>query len=495
MDCSPSAVRALLTTRYLPAKDRIKYALPDSCVLHDNSHANPIFQQGERFLQVLWNERCWGRPLRLRDGRKLDVRSPGTWNPAAGPDFTGATLVVDGALRHGAVEVHCREGDWFGHGHHKDAAYRAVCLHVVGQSSRRSACTDDGRQPPCLILADCVAEELRGPTLSALENYPYSRQVPPGACALRWMDLSDSQIQAFLAAAGLSRFREKARRLLSAIEEKGAEQAVYEGLMDGLGYRSNRTAFAELARKAPLERLRRRADAFECAAALFGTAGFLPDPSTPRRCRGRQPVVRQLWDRWWHEGVPVVEAAWSRRGVRPANWPERRLAAGVLLLEDMRFAPAATLRRLGQTCENPRVLLRALETAFRRPASRAVDWMEALEMPSTACSLGKRRVQDMVVNLVLPYLAAEGARTEDGNLLKLTEGAFLAAPRCQSNRALQETAHRLVFPPSRTRQVLTRACHQQGLLGIRRDFCLPLGTDCLRCPLAKQSSEKYIERL
>ena len=56
--------------------------------------------------------------------------------------------------------------------------------------------------------------------------------------------------------AGAERLRLKAARLAGLIEEKGADQALYEELMAALGYKQNRLPFRHLARVVPLAALR-----------------------------------------------------------------------------------------------------------------------------------------------------------------------------------------------------------------------------------------------
>ena len=486
METALLRARLFLTDRYLPARDRVKCAIPALHAVHEDSNATPFLQQAERFLQVLWNERCGGAELRTRNGAPITVRSSGTWNSAAGPDFRGARLLVDGRSVRGDVEIHRREADWFAHGHHRDPAYRNVCLHVVALSSGQPAHSDTGTVPPCLVLADCVGDAIREATLQAAAEYPYAQQVPPGRCALQSMHWEDVDIQTWLEAAGLSRFREKTRRLLATIQERGPDQAVYQHLFDALGYRANRGPFRELARTVPLSRLRKGAAPTDCAALLFGTAGLLPDPSRPSMHPEERRTLRHLWDSWWQHGCAPLRTRWTWSGVRPPNRPDRRLAAGVSLLLDTQFCPGTKLLDAARACTDGSELLHRLDQFLTVTPPARAPWLAAIAPDRANRLLGRSRIHDISINVALPYLAAEAVRDEDEVLLRVAESAFLRMPRLQSNRPLQEVEHRLFLPPSRARTVVRRACHQQGLLAIHRDFCLALGTDCLRCPLAHQ---------
>ncbi len=485
METALMRARLLLTDRYLPARDGVKYAIPESDIIRENSNTTPLLQQAEQFLQVLWNERCGGGALHTRDGAELQIHSPGTWNPAGGPDFLRANLAIGGQRLWGDVEIHRREADWFAHGHHRDPAYGNVCLHVVALPSARPAHTDDGRVPPCLVLSECIGETIRQSILAVGEEYSYAAQVPPGRCALQWMDSEDDELRTWLEAAGLSRFREKTRRLLSSLDERGAEQGLYQHLFDALGYRANRRPFRELAGAVPLNSLKQTESALGCAALLFGTAGLLPDPSESTLNQQDRRTLRHLWDRWWQCGASPLQGDWTWSGVRPANRPERRLAAGVSLLINTDFTPGAHLLETARSCTDERELIRRIEDILTIQHEGNAPWLPAVAPSSgNARLLGQSRVQDIATNIALPYLAAEAARRDDSDLLRMAESAFLRMPKLQSNRSLKEVEHRLFLPPSRARRVVQRACHQQGLLAIHRDFCLALSTDCLRCPLA-----------
>src|SRR5258708_32298315 len=82
------------------------------------------FTIAERVVQKIWLrgdfDHC--RAV-LADGRKLEIRSAGTWNLLGGPDFRGASLIIAGQSVTGDVEVHFHATDWRGRGAGDDPAY------------------------------------------------------------------------------------------------------------------------------------------------------------------------------------------------------------------------------------------------------------------------------------------------------------------------------------------------------------------------------------
>jgi hypothetical protein len=251
----------------------------------------------ERLVQCLWyDQRLQTGQLRTADGRPVRVTFPGWWNLEAGPDFRHATLQIgDGPERTGDVEIHLRAEDWLHHRHGHDPLYNDVILHVVlwespGLSAVR---TRAGELLPQIILQHQLAAPLE--TLYDEidpDAYPHNARGHGGSCARTLKDLDPDSVATLLESAGDERFAAKARKFSRWIHRSGPEQAFYEGWMEALGYKANKTAFRALAQQTPLAALaERRAD---LAAILFGTANFLPTVLP----KSRDPHIKRLWNAW-----------------------------------------------------------------------------------------------------------------------------------------------------------------------------------------------------
>ena len=451
--------------------------------LREHTEATQALQFRERFLQVLWNEQRLAADLRTSDGRTLEVVSPGTWNVGAGPDFSAATIRLGGQTLHGAVEVHREAGDWWGHGHHRDPRYDAVILHVVWSAPPQKPSAE---QPPVL----CLAQALDRPWHTLVhelqaELYPYARQVAPGACALRWAATEDQRLRRLLHLAGKARFEDKVRRIHRNGIARGFGQAIFEALFEALGYKNNTDSFRKLARELPLRRLRDCPDATAREAALFGSAGLLPDLSRYAvRPEWRAPA-NELWDQWWQQGLPRLDLTWNRSGTRPYNSPERRLSAGLAVLERADLAPDSWLGGLATAANSPRDLLGMLRSGLSVSGRWDAFATFAVALPRPAKVLGWHRTHDVIVNALLPSLTAWAWQERNHELALLARRTFSAVPALQSNRLLEEATHRFLVPPSRATLLLKRASLQQGLLEIYRSFCLLLHNDCENCPFVK----------
>ncbi|MBN2452239.1 MAG: DUF2851 family protein [Lentisphaeria bacterium] len=468
---------------YAPLREAVRRrAAADHLCEHTEAAGGCQF--GERFLQIVWNEQRLSGPLSTTAGQRLEVLSPGTWNVSSGADFQHAVVRLDGEVRRGPVEVHREAADWYRHGHDRDPAYAEVVLHVVWRQG--------GGEPlpagiPCLELEPHLAQPLRA-LLGELNAavYPYARQVAPGHCAVRWAMTGDGAVQGLLRTAALARFEEKSMRLRRRAVAVGTEQMLYEALFDVLGYVVHRGAFGTLAREVPLEALRQLPDAAAREAMLFGAAGLLPDPSTPDilpEWRGR---LRLLWDGWWRTGGRQIGLRWARSGSRPLNSPERRLAAGCLWLEACGLAPATHVLAIARSAASPREVLQRLRLDLpgRPEWEQTQDFRHRLVRP--AGLLGRARADDLVINVLLPFVHASAQGAGDEARAAVARDAYLSAPRLQSNRKLVEAVHRFLVPPSRSRDVLRHAADQQGLLELYRCFCLALDGDCRACPFAAE---------
>lgn len=469
------------TEAYLRLRSLAWESSPSHRTVREDSDDRAVFQSGERFLQVLWNEQHFVRDLRTTLGEALEIASPGTWNVGPGPDFLNACLAVDGRSVSGDVEVHRHVEDWCRHRHQGDLRYSNVVLHVVWGEP------DDvvrGGPQRCFVLKN----HLTAPWRRLLDRvdadiYPYARRVQPGKCAVQWAFTEADTVSDLLRAAGLARLEDKVVRLQRSGIRRGFDQAVYEHLFEALGYKANQTVFRRLATAVTLRDLRDLDGPEAREAALFGAAGLLPDPTTTKLPPESRSRAERLWDRWWAQGRGRIELAWARSRSRPLNSPERRLAAGAALMTKWGLHPARTLTALASSCETPRELLRQLRQCLAVTSSWDGLASFTTRLPRPAHLLGPDRINDVVVNVVLPFLVAKARQSARNELEDLAVAAYLGAPRLQGNRPLSEVSHRLLVPPSRIREVARRACEQQGMLAIYRDFCLALSNNCENCPM------------
>ncbi len=502
-------------------------AEPQSRALGVAEAAPDAVPLNERTLAAVWNAQ---RPLRgpfwTTRGAPVAIVYRGRWMGGPGPDFQNAILSV-GAERpqRGDIELHLRAADWYAHGHHTDPAYNNVLLHVVytlggargvtGLDEVRPAVTAAGRTVPTLVLAPHLTA---APGELAALALPELGDLSEEPCWERTQGRAVADLQAVLHRAGLARLAEKAARFEADLTvaladlptyeaEAAADQILYAGLCDALGYSANRAPFQALAARVPVRLLaalvadRPAADRQAMLeAALLGAAGLLP---------GQRQRDRDLdWEsaaqadelaRQWRSVQPAITPGapdhdplpWRFAGVRPPNAPARRVAALAHLLTWL-LPQGMTASFVADASAAPDpATVRTRWQARLRVAAPGGFWAEHSDfggrLPGRAGStsrgmdlIGADRAAEMLVNIVAPFCIAWGSLTDRPALGEAATAVYQTHPPLEENqitRAMRDE----VFGP-RAKGAITTACQQQGLIYCHGRTCAE--RRIYECPLS-----------
>ena len=419
----------------------------------------------EMELQAHWFAGDFGRDFRTADGRAARVVQFGVWNREAGPDFAEAAVSLDGgAPARGSIELDPEARDWERHGHAENPDYENVVLHVftrAGTSEFFTRTVQHRHVPQVLLDVASLTSEPPNPQPAAI----------PGRCCAPLRALPEEQAREVLLGAAQFRLRKKAAALATLTELHGADEALYQALAATLGYKSNKLPFTLLAQRLPLKLLRKG----DADALLFGVSGFLPATDLAAFDADTRSYVRGLWERWWprraeFERLAIAPAFWRMAGQRPANHPQRRLAAlaGIIrhwpkirALRD-RCAPAEVHEFFAQLRDE---YWDHHYTVSSRPAAKRM------------ALVGASRVTEMLANVFFPLaIAADPTRW--------TGFKTLRAPL--ANQRVEVAALRLFADSPRAGEFLKFAALQQGLLQVYEDFCLRDASDCEQCPFPRQ---------
>jgi hypothetical protein len=466
----------------------------------------------EHLLHLLWQrQELLRQPLMALDQQPVTIYRRGRWGRGSGPDFVDAKLRLgDGPIRVGAVEVHVQSSDWFRHGHDQDAAYSKVLLHVVWHNDlgARALVDVNGREIPQLALSAALPTPLAEvQRLLEDERRPIGHEAMVTPCQQALLEMSAETIGQLLDLAGEERWRQKANRIALRVGRRGVEQALYETLMESLGFQGNRMPFWQLARLAPVARIREAFATVEpppiqLQAILYGVSGFLRHWQTERRsfapvCEAYVATLTTYWE-------PVAsrfpecldERQWRTVGIRPANYPQRRLAAaGYLLagltrqsLMDYCFTP---IRPIEPHAPGQQLLHCLRELAGRLRVTGEEDFwrrrhaMAGREHSRPSDLLGPGRAMTMVVDVLLPAAAALAQLDCEASALEAIRALYACHPRLPSNEITREMV-RQFFGANRARAaVVNSACRQQGLIQLYREFCLNDLETCEECALPR----------
>lgn len=395
----------------------------------------------ESALHAAWRRADGSRAsLTTADGRCYRVLYSGMPGGSIGPDFRDAVFESeDGSELHGDVEIHRDAADWYAHGHHTDDRYGRVIFHAVCALSRDHRRTVNS-------LGMNVAEIGIAPLIDGDDAARLVTQNHEGGDTE-----SDNAADGWLDEAGDEWFAQRMASRRLDIERFGPDLALQMSIFEALGYPRNREQFRLLAQRLPwafLARFSHRNDlgeALESApdsdvrranAVLRWAAGF---DARPEWC----PVPRLFGE----------TPQWQRAGTRPSNRPEARVSAAAHLV-------ARWWRDGGPLRSTVDMVTASIRASDLRAAYQIGDGV-----------LGRGRAGEIVVNAVLPTVAAWAQIGGDGVLYRKTMHLYRQHPSLSTNSILRE-ATRVMFKRRAPIEELTGARRQLGAMHIYRTMLL-----------------------
>lgn len=463
----------------------------------------------ERLLQCIWYDRLFDENrLKTRDGRRVVVNSPGTWNLESGPDFKNADITIDGRRQKGDVELHVESAGWRAHGHSRDPQYDRVVLHVAltARGGDSPPLSRHGTEIPELVLWDYLADSLKVLRCALRpEEYPYRSMRNFGRCQGLLQHLPPEAGERLLLLGGDARIIVKQRRFGYEVERSDFDQVAYSAILEGMGYKSFTGQFGTLARKLPYDRLRRRvmsaaqADGantvFLSQALLLNAAGLLPDAGGGENPEARVHYrrLRLLIKKYGLDGASEEAIEWKAAPARPANRPERRIA-GISYL----------LSRSYEDGLSGLVLDRMLQPDRRKAQADCVDLLTGAHdefwsfhystrgkrLSRPAAIVGRGRAQTILVNAFVPLALLHARTAGSPESEERVHTLFQKMPSLPANSVTRLMEYRMFAGPQK-RRVFRSARAQQGLLQIFADWCSEDPT-CENCGIFAGLQSGYI---
>lgn len=282
----------------------------------------------ENFLSFIWRFRLFNTTkLFCADGEALQVIHPGTLNKHAGPDFSGAKLLIDQTAWVGHVEIHLKSSDWLLHGHQNDSFYDSVILHVV---YKHNSCIyrTNGSQVPVLVLENLFSDQLLSnynELISSINLFPCQRHIP---------GLDQIVIDGFLSRVIIERFEQRSEDVFHKLEECHGDwdQTFYYFMARSFGFKVNVLPFELLADALPHHIFSKHKDnAVQIAALIFGQAGFLDQQffeDYPIQLQTEYSFLKRKY-----RLISVDRNLWKFLRMRPQNFPTIRLAQFAALVQ------------------------------------------------------------------------------------------------------------------------------------------------------------------
>lgn len=405
----------------------------------------------ESTLAKLWQRRAARQEwFRTSQGRRVRVLYPGRPGTSAGPDFRNALLHFEGeGVVQGDVEIHIRQQHWYAHGHREDPNYNGVVLHAALDLHPEPTQRQSGGEVPVVSLT---------PLLPPEESSPSDADGESRSTGAVWSILAGSgypppdspgELGELLDRAGDERFLGKSRRFRKFLAEQSREQALYEGIMEALGYRNNQQPFVRLASLAPYAALEREAGRVPADSLVETLESWLLQLSglpTERGTRFFALPRRGL-------GSPMDPREWHCFRVRPANHPHRRIVGAARLLA----------RCFDGTLDGG--IINGLSLAAASGIPRRLT--EALTVSGGGVTyIGAARAKEVAVNVALPFLHGLAETHGDGGAAANCLGLYRRFGKLAGNEVEREMAGLLSVAGVPLPKLNAR--RQQGLIHLQR---------------------------
>lgn len=504
----------------------------------ENKYQSILRNQGinEKFVQCLWVDQLFRKGLlETAEGQKLEILSPGRWNLEGGPDFQFGKLKFWSdkskasceKIIVGDIEAHVLASSWKTHGHNKDKAYDRVILHVFlyRDNPGESALNSSGLEVPQLELLPLLSLPLPdlGKQIRQYE-YPFKNPGSRGKCYEILLSLSSEKLEALLDHFGDIRFIDKSAgfsHLFPNIGREGnsqnaaqdREQLVYKLTMEAMGIRNNRLQFARLASLFDAVKVRKllnsqpsrkRLNVLE--STLVNLAGFLPVWTTMSELdRGSKLYLARLQrdisardknaknEAAFYKSIAEMEAEgehlgkeWQFRGMRPANYPVRRIAGMSHLLVNCLPAGifAAVQKILKENDAFPAPVLAALIKLFKERSPSYWNYrytFNGKKLPGSVALVGKDKMMVILINVILPLYFAQAWLNWDITLGRKIYLLWCRIPNQAMHNVHRYMQTRLLGNAHEKWKIIHSSRRQQALIHIYQSYCQSAEKSCQDC--------------
>ena len=419
----------------------------------------------EQLLHYVWKHKIFSlKELKTTTGQQVEVIDTGLANTDAGPGFFNAKLKLDGVLWIGNIEIHERSSDWFKHGHHADAGYNSVILHIASEIDTEISRSNGERIPQIqLICPEAVRTNYK--ELLETDSYPPCYRIIPS--------LSPFTAHSWMSALQMERFEQKATLLNERLKrcQGNWEDAFFITLARNFGFGLNGDAFETWAHQLPFRAVdKHRNDLFQIEAIFFGQAGILEDSDGD----GYYLRLKKEYTYLQHKFglIPMDASLWRFLRLRPANFPHIRIAQ----LACLYHRAYGLLSRImeTETLQGVRDILKGGTSEY---------WLTHYTFggssPSRPKTLSNTSLDLLIINTVVTFLYAYGLH-KGNRVLCARAGSFLEELKAENNyitRMWEQCGMKA-----------SNAADSQALIQLKKEYCDK--KKCLYCRIGYE----YLKR-
>ena len=419
----------------------------------------------EQLLHYVWKHKIFPlKELKTTTGQQVEVIDTGLANTDTGPGFFNAKLKLDGVLWIGNIEIHERSSDWFKHGHHADAGYNSVILHIASEIDMEISRSNGERIPQIqLICPEAVRTNYK--ELLETDSYPPCYRIIPS--------LPPFTAHSWMTALQMERFEQKATLLNERLKrcQGNWEDAFFITLARNFGFGLNGDAFETWAHRLPFRAVdKHRNDLFQIEAIFFGQAGILEDSDGD----GYYLRLKKEYTYLQHKFglIPMDASLWRFLRLRPANFPHIRIAQ----LACLYHRAYGLLSRImeTETLQGVRDILKGGTSEY---------WLTHYTFggssPSRPKTLSNTSLDLLIINTVVTFLYAYGLH-KGNRVLCARAGSFLEELKAENNyitRMWEQCGMKA-----------SNAADSQALIQLKKEYCDK--KKCLYCRIGYE----YLKR-
>lgn len=413
----------------------------------------------ESFLHYLWQFQYLDKKdLVTTAGEHIEVFHPGIKNSHSGPDFSNARVRIGQLEWRGSVEIHINASGWHAHHHDDDPAYENVILHVVWEDDKPIVRLDNSPMP--------TLELKKRIDLNLWDRYrrlfASAESVP---CAKSWPSVDDFIKHAMLDRVLVQRLETKAIAATELLEHVQGdwEETCYQLLFRNFGFKVNNDPFLQLAQGLPYNIIRKHINnPLQVEALMFGLAGFLEKVKEDEYSNLLKREYNLFQKKYGLEKKQMHKSQWRFLRLRPANFPTVRLAQLASLIVSRNQLFSAIL-----DTENYKEFYSWLNVAQSEYWKSHYQFGKKSE---SVPSLGKSSVQNIIINTIVPLLAAYSLTHDDQRYMDRAVGLLQHIPAEKNTiiKRWQELGY-----------TVKTAFDSQALIELHNSFCMK--RRCLEC--------------
>jgi len=447
----------------------------------------------ESFISRIWTSPEYYEDLKTLDNKSVEILSYGIPNNDAGADFKETLIKIDGIIYSGDIEIHKSFSDWDSHKHKADAKYNKVILEVVFWEDENAAQNSsvNKRKIPTVILSKFLKTSIHNIWQEIINNPSPKFQIP---CFKENTAIESDFKRNWLDDLGSDRLiyrMERIKNRISFLSEENEliskkyiwEKVFIEYTFEALGFSKNKSQFLKLSRILNLRKIKQYCtDLKSFDSTLFYVSGFLNKQEDDS---GYVTDLKNIWKELSTKLKPETmdKSEWNFFRLRPKNFPTVRLAIASGLCYEV--LQNDLFKRIIFCAKSSKNLIKDISDIFSN-LEFSEYWKSHYDFnkanKSSANILGKERIYDIIINVIIPILYFYSKSFNDEELFIKVKKVYKTTKDKSKNTILEIMKNQLGVTP----QTISES---QGMLHLHNFYCVK--GNCGECKIGEKVFDKF----